>query len=114
MDFYIAGQRLKTIRLARGMTQAALAEKVGLSTNYYSAVERGKKIPLLETMVQICNALDASLDDVLADQLHHGHGMTMQANRLSAELNNLPLRDQQYILAALEAMIQTSYRLTRL
>lgn len=88
------------------MTQAEVAEAVGLSTNYYSAVERGKKIPQLDTCIRICNFLDASLDDVMSDQLCHG--MTVQASRLSAALAELPAADQMYILAAVDAMIQAA------
>lgn len=87
------------------MTQATLAETVDLSPNYYSAIERGIKIPQLDTMVRIVNALGASLDDVLADQLSNGLGVTMRASLLSSELEGLSLSDREYILTALEAMI---------
>lgn len=106
MDFYSGGQRLKSLRKDSGLTQAALAEKVGLTTNYYGDIERGKKIPQMDTMVRIANALDASLDDILADQLNHG--VMVRANRLSVALKGLPAEDQKYILSALEAMIQTA------
>lgn len=106
MNFYNAGRRLKSLRQNSGLTQAALAEKVGLSTNYYGSIERGEKTPQLDTMVRIVNVFDASLDDILSDQLNHG--MTVQANRLSVELEGLSPADQAYILSALEAMIQTA------
>lgn len=69
MDFHTAGQKLKNVRKSQGYTQASFAEKVGLSTNYYSAIENGLKIPQLDTLVEICNALKISLDDILIDQL---------------------------------------------
>lgn len=111
MDFCGAGRRLRAIRLARGLTQAALAEQVGLSTNYYGAIERGEKIPQMDTMVRICNTLGASMDDVLADQL--ANGITVSASRLSAELEGLPPADQRYILAAVDAMIRAVKRKTK-
>ena len=106
MDFGNAGRRLRAIRRSQGLTQAAFAETVGRSTNYYGAIERGEKIPQMDTRVRICNALSASLDDILADQL--STGAVVRASRLSGELELLPDADQKYILAALEAMIKTA------
>jgi len=41
----IFGKRLKELRLEKGLTQAALAEKLGLSKPVISMYENGKRIP---------------------------------------------------------------------
>lgn len=43
MDFSSIGKNIRKYRKQRGLTLEALAEKVGLSTNYVGALERGEK-----------------------------------------------------------------------
>lgn len=45
-----------------GLKQNTLAEKMGLSNNYLSSIERGKEKPSLEVIVNICNALQVTPD----------------------------------------------------
>ena len=51
------------------LRQEDLAEKTDLTTNYIGMVERGEKIPSLETFIKIVNALGVSSDMVLTDVL---------------------------------------------
>ena len=50
-----------------------MAEKTDLTTNYIGMVERGEKIPSLETFIKIVNALGVSSDMVLTDVLETGY-----------------------------------------
>ena len=51
------GKNIRKFRLARKLRQEDLAEKTDLTTNYIGMVERGEKIPSLETFIKIVNAL---------------------------------------------------------
>ena len=66
MDFRQGGQVIQRIRKDRGMTQEQLAEKVGVDPNSISRIERGRLIPALPTLIDICNALEIGADLVLA------------------------------------------------
>ena len=59
------GARIRARREARGLTQAALAEAVGVSSNYLSVLERGHKLPTLDTLVRLAKALQVSPGDLL-------------------------------------------------
>lgn len=61
------GKRIQKCREEAGMTQEALAERVGISWNYLGAIEREVKTPKLETLVRIINVLGMSADDVMLD-----------------------------------------------
>lgn len=63
------GKNIRKFRLARKLRQEDLAEKTDLTTNYIGMVERGEKIPSLETFIKIVNALGVSSDMVLTDVL---------------------------------------------
>ncbi|RPJ23692.1 MAG: transcriptional regulator [Chloroflexi bacterium] len=47
------GNNLKEIRLKLGMTQAELAEQVGVARVSIIAIERGRFIPTIETALRI-------------------------------------------------------------
>ena len=55
---------LRPLRLWRGLTQAELAAKAGLSQAYLSEVETGKKVGDVATLRAIATALGVGLDDV--------------------------------------------------
>ncbi len=54
------GANIRRIRRAQGLTQAALAQRAGLSTGYVSLIEQGRANPRLEAIVALANALKAS------------------------------------------------------
>lgn len=71
IDYISIGQRIKTIRKRRGISQAALAEKIDLSATYISYIEGGVKSLSLDTFVLIANALNVTADELLVDNLEN-------------------------------------------
>jgi transcriptional regulator with XRE-family HTH domain len=61
------GARLRAQREALGWTQARLAEKTGVTSNYIGVLERGLKLPTLDTLVLLAKALDMSPAALLGD-----------------------------------------------
>lgn len=59
------GQRILSKRKAMGLTQEALADKLGVSTQMISNLELGKKAIRPENLVKVCEALGLSADYVL-------------------------------------------------
>jgi transcriptional regulator with XRE-family HTH domain len=53
----VSARRIRLLRLARGWSQAELADRVGLSTTAIQALEAGKKSPTLRTLDAIAHAL---------------------------------------------------------
>jgi transcriptional regulator with XRE-family HTH domain len=51
------GQRVKTLRKEKGMSQEELAEKSGLNRPYISAIEQGKRNVSLEVMDKLAEAI---------------------------------------------------------
>lgn len=67
MDLKTVGQRIREARKTKGLTQEALANKVGLISTHISVIERGLKSARLETFVAIANILEVSADSRLID-----------------------------------------------
>ena len=59
------GDRIRALRLSKGITQAQLAEMAALSTPYISHLEHGKKNAGARVLVGISAALGTSLDYLL-------------------------------------------------
>ncbi len=59
------GQRIAVLRKNQKLTQAELAEKLNLSTEYISLLERGLRIPSVPVLKKIEKILDYSLKSLL-------------------------------------------------
>lgn len=59
------GQRLARIRKRRHLSQAKLAEVVGLDRPFLGALERGHKNPSLVTLMRLSLALDTELAELV-------------------------------------------------
>ena len=67
MDLCAIGARIKAARERAGLTQEDLAAELDMSPTHISVLERGRKAPKLETLVNIANTLHVSTDMLLQD-----------------------------------------------
>lgn len=58
----VVGRELKHTRLALGLTQAEVAERLGVSASYISAVEAGRRNLTLGQLANIANAMRLGID----------------------------------------------------
>ena len=65
MDYYLIGQRVRRFRRALGLSQGALAERVGISTTHMSHIETGNTKLSLQVFADIAAALDVCADALL-------------------------------------------------
>lgn len=61
------GQALRKRRTARGWSQTELALRAGMDRNYLSLIELGRNSPSVRMLLRLCQALDVSAAEVLAD-----------------------------------------------
>lgn len=69
IDYASLGAKIKAARKNQNITQEQLAESCGLSASYIGHIERGTRIPSLETLCKISSLLGISLDYMLLDSL---------------------------------------------
>ncbi|MDY5986005.1 helix-turn-helix transcriptional regulator [Sporofaciens sp. SGI.106] len=60
----ILKNRLKEIRTEQGLSQAKLAEIVGVSRNTISSIETGQFSPTAKLALVLCIALDKKFEDI--------------------------------------------------
>lgn len=106
MDQKAIGKRIKSAREKMGLTQEQLAEQVNLSPMHISVIERGNKLPRLETLINIANVLDVSADTLLQDVVNNQIKLhTSEASNLIAQLSR---EDQRRVLAALHSFVEST------
>lgn len=60
--------RLKAARAAKGLSQQALADAVGVTRQTVNAIEQGDYNPTIRLCIAICRALDRSLDELFWEE----------------------------------------------
>ena len=87
------GKRISNARKAKGITQAVLSEKVGISEKYLSRIECGKQLPSIVIVARICEVLCISANKLLSlDQI------TISNNSIHNESADFSLYEQKQIV----------------
>lgn len=68
LDFSKIGKKIKETRISKHLTQEYIANAVDVNTSHISNIENNRVKVSLSTLVQICNALDTTVDYILADE----------------------------------------------
>ena len=66
MDNYITGATIKKLREAKGITQAQLADKIGVSSKAVSKWETAKGLPDITLIEPLCSALGVSVMELMS------------------------------------------------
>jgi len=97
------GKRIRKAREQKGWRQEDFAEKIGLSVTYTGMIERGEKVPKLETFITIANVLGVSSDQLLADVLDTGYNIKSSA--MTENIEKLEPSARERIYCVVNAMI---------
>jgi transcriptional regulator with XRE-family HTH domain len=60
------GQRVRELRKRVSFTQEELAERSGISVSFLSMIERANRVPHVETLAMLADALGVSLAEIFA------------------------------------------------
>ena len=104
MTFDSIGKNIRVYRIRRKLRQEDLAELTDLSVTYIGMVERGEKIPALETFIKILNALEVSADVILADVLKVGY--QIKGSLITERLSSVSQEEREKIYDVINALIK--------
>lgn len=91
------GERARAARLALGLNQDEIAERIGISSEVYGRIERGLVTPRIDTLLKLCSALQVEPNDLLLP------------NRRNAAHDSVPPYVRQ-LAALLDGADQTTIR----
>lgn len=69
VDYVELGKRIRYRRQLLGKTQKEVAAQINVAASYYSNIERGIRVPSVDTLVAIANVLETGVDMLLVDSL---------------------------------------------
>jgi transcriptional regulator with XRE-family HTH domain len=101
------GQRLATLRKARGMTQPQFAELVGVSLPMLIYYERRAKNPSADFIKSAAKALAVSVDELLGFEpvRQHKPGPPPKFQKLIEQVSDLPRNKQKFVVELLESYL---------
>ena len=107
IDYISIGNRIREFRIAKGYTQAKLAEKSGIEPSNISHIERATTKLSLPTLISISNALDTTLDELV-------YGSLVKSSHVSIDMIDKLVSDcSPQELSALAEIIKTTKRILR-
>jgi DNA-binding XRE family transcriptional regulator len=59
------GKRVRVARIELGLTQVGLGRRTGFATNWVAHIENGRRLPNMENLLALANALGVSTDWLL-------------------------------------------------
>jgi transcriptional regulator with XRE-family HTH domain len=102
MDFKNLGNLIKSKRVENGFTQSYIAEKVGISSQHYSRLERGLYTPSLQTFINLVRILKLNLLDL---DTKNNKKITSTMYEILHILENLSPTKQESVLSFLKTII---------
>ncbi|MEK7477570.1 MAG: helix-turn-helix domain-containing protein [Candidatus Coatesbacteria bacterium] len=101
------GQRIRVARQAMNYTQAQLAARSGISTNFVAHLERGTRSPSIETLNAIANVLTVPVADFFmtgkaGSAASPGRPLVRAIHRLLARMPDARLRLIAELLEAID------------
>ena len=92
MDRIALGMAIKTARLKKGCTQEQLAEIVEITPTHEKHIESGHRLPSVEVLFSIAQALDLSLDNVVFPEHDEMSGRVRDMHVMLNQCNERELR----------------------
>jgi len=107
-------ETLKTLRTQRDLTQARLAEMLGVSPRVYNRWEKGAAVPHLDAVVNIADILQVSLDELLGRSEPNGDPLirNQQLRDLCHQVDQLSDDEQQALTVVIDSVLKRS-KMTR-
>ncbi|MEE1442766.1 MAG: helix-turn-helix transcriptional regulator [Blautia sp.] len=102
LNFERIGEKLRTIRLSKNLTQEYIANAVDINTSHISNIENNRVKVSLSTLVQICNALDTTVDYVLSEEYNDSSSAIEQ--EILHELHACSNETKEQILKIVKAL----------
>ena len=97
------GKILKKYRKDNKLTQFQLAERIGVSEFYISAIETGKRKPGRDTLIKLSDEIKVPIGSLL--ELDTEQGVKYAAEELYSKINGLTNIQQKMIINIIETIV---------
>lgn len=101
------GERIRSERIRKGMSQVELARKLDVSAHFMSNIEQGKQAMNVITLGDICEILNVSADWILRGRTPESHRIT--EDEIARKLKSISIEEKGAmlkLLGSLEEILQ--------
>lgn len=102
IDFKALGNKLREIRIGKGLTQEYVATMANVNVSHISNIENNRVKISLQTLVFVCNALDVTIDFVLSKE--YSDSVSVMDNEILKELHSCDIKTQEKILQIIKVL----------
>lgn len=102
LDFLKIGEKIRETRISRHLTQEYVANVADVNTSHISNIENNRVKVSLTALVNICKALDTTVDYILADE--YGSKSTVLEQEILHELQSCTDETKEQILKIVKAL----------
>lgn len=104
------GNNVKQIAKERGITQSQIAEALGVTQAFISALYTGKKIPSLDMLLKLCDFLNVSPNTLLGVDLKSNstYCLSNVESDLLEKFRLLTLRDKEAVIGLIGSLSKHS------
>ena len=103
MDRSLLGVAIRVARLKKGLTQEQLAELVEITPTHEKHIESAHRLPSVEVLFSIAQALDLSLDNIIFPEQEKTNG---SVNEIQVMLNQCNERELAVLLDVARSLKQ--------
>lgn len=104
MDIVDVGRRIKQKRIEKNLTQEVLAEKTDLSVGYIGMIERGRRMPSLDTFVLLADELNVTADELLYDSMQKGYQTRLK--KYEEKMAELDRKEVRKVCAVMDVLLE--------
>jgi transcriptional regulator with XRE-family HTH domain len=103
----VFGRRLAAVREERGLTQTALAARLGVNQSTVAYYETQSPSPSVDFAKQCADILDVTIEDLVSDEpaKRSKRGPPSKFEEKIEQLRKLPKREQDTVLKMLEGLL---------
>ena len=98
------GMVIKKYRKEKGYTQFQMAEKIGVSEFYISALETGSRKPGRETLIKLSNEMSMPIEALL--EMETEQSIKFAAEELYNKIKGLPTDQQKKVIRILDFIVE--------
>lgn len=98
----VIGQKIQKARREKNYTQEYVAEKIDKSVDTLRGIENGRCVGSVETLINICNILDITLDYIFYDLLEQKNEILNK--ELYKDFENLSVGNKEIVKTLIEQM----------
>ena len=98
----VIGVKIQQARKEKGYTQEYVAEKIEKSVDILRSIENGRSVGSVETLLNICNLLEITLDYIFSDLLEKKEEILDK--ELYENFRELDLKEKEFINVMIDYM----------